>query len=348
MRRSDRPLRLREIVEVLGGELLGDADVVLEQVAPIERAGPGELTFVAREGFGGRLASTRAGAVILAPALRDATTVPRVLASNPLAYFARASALLNPPRPVTAGIDPHAVVDARARVDPTATVAAFATVDAGARIGARAVISSGCRIGRDVVIGDDSFLHPNVTVCDDCLIGRRCILHPGSVIGADGFGGALEHGRWIRIPQIGRVVLGDDVEVGANTTIDRGAMDDTVLGDGVKLDNQIQIGHNVTIGPDTAIAGCAGVAGSARLGARCVIGGGAIVLGHLCVADDVQISAGTVVTRSIGRPGRYSGPHPFDEHRAWLRSAVGVRRLAGARDAGPGSPAGWRRRKASE
>ena len=188
-------------------------------------------------------------------------------------------------------------------------------------------IGPGCRIGANARVGEHSYLHANVTIYDCCIIGKRAVMNAGCVIGADGFGGALDEGRWLKMPHIGRVVIGDDVEIGANTTIDRGAMADTVIEDGVKLDNQIQIGHNVRIGAHTSVAGCAGIAGSAQIGARCVIGGAARIQGHVHLADGVQISGASVVTRSIEAAGRYSGFYPLSEHREWLRGAVKVRRL---------------------
>jgi UDP-3-O-[3-hydroxymyristoyl] glucosamine N-acyltransferase len=181
-------------------------------------------------------------------------------------------------------------------------------------------------VGEDCVIGDDSCLYPNVVLYANSTLGRRVIVHSGAVIGADGFGFAQESGRWIKIPQIGGVRIGDDVEIGANTTIDRGALDDTVIEDGVKLDNQIQIGHNTRIGANTAVAGCTGIAGSADIGANCTFGGAAMILGHLRIVDNVHVSAGTMVTRSVLKPGTYTGIYPFDEHDAWARGAAAVRR----------------------
>jgi len=326
MRSAAVRYRLREVVDRLGGELVGDGEVVLTQVASLDAAGPSELTFLGRDSYRRLLSRTRAGAVVVGQAARDATELPRIVADNPMAYFARASALFNPPIQPASGTHPNAQVDVGANVHPAASIAAFAVIEAGATVEAGAQIGAGAFVGRDVRIGADSVLCPRVTVYANCVIGRRALLHSGCVIGADGFGGVLEEGRWVKLPQVGRVVIGNDVEIGANTTIDRGTLDDTHIGDGVKLDNQIQVGHNVQIGAHTAIAGCVGIAGSARIGARCIIGGGAIVLGHLSVADGVEISAGTVVTRSIDQPGRYSGMYPFMEHRAFLRSAVNLRR----------------------
>jgi UDP-3-O-[3-hydroxymyristoyl] glucosamine N-acyltransferase len=253
--------------------------------------------------------------------------MPRILCDDPYLYFARVSALLNPSLEVESGVHPSAVIE------PSAQVAASARIGPGCHIGRRAEvgegvwIEAGCTIGDEGRIGEGSRLHPSVVVYARCVIGRRAIVHSGAVIGADGFGMALEAGRWLKIPQIGRAVIGDDVEIGANTTIDRGALDDTVIEDGVKLDNQVQIGHNVRVGAHTAMAGCVGIAGSARIGRHCTLGGGAIVLGHLELADGVHISAGTLVTKSISRPGTYTGIYPLQENRHWSRSAVLLRNI---------------------
>jgi len=189
-------------------------------------------------------------------------------------------------------------------------------------------IHPGCVIGDGVSIGDDSIVYPNVVVYHDCVIGRRAIIHAGAIIGADGFGFAKDGERWVKIPQIGRVVIGDDVEIGANTSIDRGALDDTVIADGVKLDNQIQVGHNVQLGEHTALAGCVGIAGSTRIGKRCTVGGAGMIIGHLELADDVHVSAGTMVTRSLRRPGQYTSIFPLEEHQEWLHNAAQIKRLA--------------------
>ena len=210
--------------------------------------------------------------MILGVAERDATDLPRILSDNPYAYFAKVSALLNPRHAEAPGIHSTAIVDQTATIPASATIGAFAFVGAGVKIGEHAVIGSGCHLGEGVEVGDDSLLYPQVVVYHGCVIGKRAILHSGAVIGADGFGIAMEKGRWIKVPQIGRVVIGDDVEIGANTTIDRGALEDTVIEDGVKLDNQIQVAHNVHIGAHTAMAGCVGIAGSAKIGKHCTVG----------------------------------------------------------------------------
>jgi UDP-3-O-[3-hydroxymyristoyl] glucosamine N-acyltransferase len=303
------PLTLGEIAARLGGRVAGDPKTLIRQVASLERAGAGEIAFFNSPKYKSKLTETRAGAVILAAESEDLTPVPRIVCDAPYAYFAKVSQLFNPIVLQERGIHPTAVVSKRAT------------------LGANVSIGAGCVIGDDVVIGDETCLYPRVVIYKGCTLGARVVVHAGAVIGADGFGIAPENGRWVKIPQIGAVRIGDDVEIGANTTIDRGALDDTVIEEGVKLDNQIQIGHNVRIGAHTAIAACVGIAGSADIGARCTIGGAAMIGGHLKIVDDVHISASTAIPGSILKPGTYTGFWPYDEHDAWRRSAATLRRL---------------------
>ena len=255
--------------------------------------GPEELSFLANRKYQKLLASTRARAVSLGEEARDATALPRIVCKNPYAYYARVAAWsIRRPRPTR--IHPQAVVHSSARVATSVSVGPCAVIEEGAEIGDDAVIGANCFVGREVRIGSGTRLHAHATVYHDCVIGERVIIHSGAVIGADGFGMAMDEGRWLKIPQIGRVILGNDVEVGANTAIDRGALDDTVIEEGVKLDNQIQIGHNCRIGAHTAIAGCVGIAGSTRIGSFCQLGGSAMISGHLTIADRVVISGGTL------------------------------------------------------
>jgi UDP-3-O-[3-hydroxymyristoyl] glucosamine N-acyltransferase len=320
-------LRLSEIVALLGGQCVG-GDPLITSVGSLSEATPGAIGFLANPRYRSQLATTRASAVILAESERGATSLPRIVTSNPYAYYARVAQRLHPTAPVVPGIDPTASIDPSARVDPSAAVGPGATIEAGAVIGAGASIGPGCRVLASAVIGSDTVLVANVTVCASCTIGARCLLHPGAVIGADGFGFAPDQGRWVKIPQIGAVVVGDDVEIGANTTIDRGALDDTVVGEGCKIDNLVQIGHNVRIGPFSVIAGCVGIAGSARIGTGCRIGGAAGILGHLEIADGVEVSPFTLVTRSIHQRGKVTGYMPVQEHDRWLQNAAQVRHLA--------------------
>ncbi|MBI3222362.1 MAG: UDP-3-O-(3-hydroxymyristoyl)glucosamine N-acyltransferase [Nitrosomonadales bacterium] len=319
--------RLADIAAQLGGQLLGDAEVCITQVATLDNARPDQISFFSNSKYRAKLAATGAGAVIVGQADADATQLPRIVSDNPYAYFAKVSALLNPSPSFKPGIHPSAVIDATAQIDPAVSIAAQVVIEAGAKISAHSVIGAGCYVGANTVIGPHARLYPHVTIYHDCVIGSGLIAHSGSVIGADGFGIAMDQGRWIKIPQIGRVVIGDDVEIGANTTIDRGALDDTVIEDGVKLDNQIQVAHNVRIGAHTAIAGCAGIAGSAVIGRYCLIGGGARILGHLQLADHVEVAAHTLVGKSIREPGSYAAIYPFSKSEDWRKNAVHLRHL---------------------
>jgi len=318
---------LGDLVARFGGELIGDPGTPVRQVAPLGRAREDEIGFVSQRKYLAALDASRAGAVILPPDARDATTRPRIITPNPYLYFARVSALFNPPPRPAPGIHPAATVAASARIAPDACVAAGAVVGEGAVIGARAVIGAGTVIGDDAVIGADSLLYANVTVYHRCLIGDRVIVHSGAVIGADGFGFAPDGERWEKIPQVGRVVIGNDVEIGACTTIDRGALEDTVIEDGVKLDNLIQVAHNVVIGAHSAIAACTGIAGSARIGRHCTIGGAAMIFGHIEIADGTRISTNTLITKSLPKAGTYTSALPFSEHEVWQKNAVHMRNL---------------------
>lgn len=306
---------------------MGDGEVRISSIATLEHADATQISFLTNSKYRGKLAETRAGALILGEADADASDLPRIIAANPYAYFARVSALLNPLPEIQPGVHPSAVVGEGARIDPTASIAATAVIGAGAVIGAHCVIGAGCSIGDHVVIGSHARLYPRVVIYHDCVIGDNLIAHSGVVIGADGFGIAMDEGRWIKIPQIGRVVIGDDVEIGANTTLDRGALDDTVIEEGVKLDNQIQIAHNVRIGAHTAIAGCVGIAGSTSIGKYCQIGGSAGILGHLKIADRVVISSFTLIGKSIREAGTYTGIFPFSKMDEWKKNAVQMRHL---------------------
>lgn len=326
-------IRLGDLVERFGGQLVGDADLEVQAIAPLDSAGASHISFLSNSKLRALAAQSQAAALILSP-LDDPTVAAtyegaRIVTTNPYAYFARAAQYFvslteQAPAP---GIHPSAVVDPGATVDPTAHVGPHVTIEAGAIIGAHAVIDAGCFIGREATIGEHTHLFANVTFHARCRIGKRSILHSGAVIGTDGFGFAVEAGAYIKIPQTGRVLIGDDVDIGANTTIDRGALDDTVIEDGVKLDNQIQIGHNCRIGAHTAMAGCVGVAGSAKIGSRCTFGGAAMVLGHLEIADNVHISSGSMVSRSVLEPGQYTGFYPLAKNAEWERSAAIVRNL---------------------
>ena len=311
-------LRLALIVETLGGELLGDGDTLIGKLAPLASAGAGDLAFLSHRKYQAQLIASKAACVIVAPALREVARSRGacIVTDDPYLYFARLTRLWRREHRAApaAGVHPSAVGHALAQVDPSAVIGPLCVVEQGASIGAGTVLKS------------------RVTVGEDCVIGARCILHSGVVIGADGFGFAPNAGAWEKIEQLGAVRIGDDVEIGANSCVDRGALEDTVLEDGVKLDNLVQIGHNVRVGRHSAMAGCVGVAGSAVIGAHCTIGGGAVVLGHLVLADHVHVDAASVVTRSIRKPGHYTGVFPIDDNAAWEKNAATLKQLHGLRE----------------
>ena len=306
-------LRLAQLVGALGGTLQGDPEQRIERLAPLETAGPQDLSFLSNPRYQQQLAASRAACVIVAPAMLEVARARGacIVADDPYLYFARATQLwkrLHGPARAP-GVHASAVVDATAVVHPSASIGPLCVVERGAHVGAGTVLMS------------------RVTVGEDCHVGERCTVHAGAVIGADGFGFAPEGGTWVKIEQLGAVRIGNDVEIGANTCIDRGALQDTVIEDGVKLDNLVQIGHNVRVGRHSAMAGCVGVAGSATIGAHCTLGGGAIVLGHLALADGVHVSAATVVTHSLARPGHYTGMFPIDENARWEKNAATLKQL---------------------
>jgi UDP-3-O-[3-hydroxymyristoyl] glucosamine N-acyltransferase len=308
------------------------AETSVRALAPLATAGPGDLAFLANARYRADALATRAGAIVVAPADGDALQsrtagVALIVVDQPYAWFAHAAQLLHPAAPVAPGVADSAVIGSGARIDASACVEAGACIGDGAEVGARARIGAGAVVGADAVIGTDTCLYPRAVVLDRCRIGARCIVHSGAVVGADGFGFAPLDGGWVKIPQVGSVVVGNDVEIGANTTIDRGSMGDTIVEDGVKLDNQIQIGHNCVIGAHTVIAGCVGIAGSARIGRGCQIGGAAMIAGHLSIADGSAIGPGTLVASSITEPGHYTGFFPMMKNRDWERAAAIIRQL---------------------
>lgn len=313
-------MRLGQIIDALGGELSGSPDLTIDRLAPLDTATPHSLSFVSQARYLGGVDSTQASAVIVRPdwqSRAESAGLACIITPDPYLYFARLTqwwrAQHQPPSNAPL-IHPSAVVDPTARIHPTARIGPLCVVEAEASVGA------------------DSWLKSRVTLGEYCQVGERCIVHSGVVIGADGFGFAPHAEGWVKIEQLGAVRIGNDVEIGANSCVDRGALDDTVIEDGVKLDNLVQIGHNVVVGAHTAMAGCVGVAGSARIGARCTIGGGAVVLGHLTLADGVHISAASVVMRSILQPGQYSGVFPIDDNASWEKNAATLRQLHRLRD----------------
>ena len=311
-------LRLEDIVAALGGELQGDPALALEGLAPLESAGPHHLAFLSNPRYQPQLQASKAGCVIIAPAMRDAALARGacIIADDPYVYFARCTQLWKRAhaRPEGPAIHASAVIDPEA------------VLGEGVRVGPHCVVERGARIGAGTV------LKARVHVAEDCVVGERCVLHPGVVIGADGFGFAPSPQGFVKIEQLGAVRIGDDVEIGANTCIDRGALADTVVEEGVKIDNLVQIGHNCRIGRHTVIPGCTGIAGSATIGAHCMIGGAAMILGHLTIADKVQISAGSFVARSIAKPGLYTGIFPIDDNASWEKNAATLKQLHALRE----------------
>jgi UDP-3-O-[3-hydroxymyristoyl] glucosamine N-acyltransferase len=318
---------LPEIAAWLDGEVQSDSGVRITQVASLMHAKASEIAFVSDAKYLPVLEKTSAGAILISAEHASATDLPRIVVSNPYAAFAKVSAIFNPPITIMPGIAPSAAVAKSASIADSASIGANAVIGEGAVIAENVVVGANCYVGEHVTIGSATRLHANVSIYHGCEIGIDCIIHSGAVIGADGFGYAGEAGAWVKIPQIGRVVIADDVEIGANTTIDRGALDDTVIETGVKIDNLVQIAHNCLIGAHTVIAGCVGIAGSARIGKHCKIGGAAMILGHLVIADKVTISPGSMITRSINKMGTYTALMPFQEHEQWLKTAARVRQL---------------------
>ncbi|MDZ7858517.1 UDP-3-O-(3-hydroxymyristoyl)glucosamine N-acyltransferase [Sphaerotilus sp.] len=335
-------VRLHEVQAALGGDLVSNdgaaspGDRLVHRIGPLDSADATTIAFLSNPRYRAQLQETGAGCVIVAPAVQDGVRAGCValVTPDPYLYFARLTqwwaARTRAAAPV--GVHSSAVVAPDAVLGQGVSIGPLAVVESGAVIGHHAVVGAHAFVGAGVEIGEASRLAPRVTLMPGTRLGARCLLHSGVVIGADGFGFAPTQGRWEKIEQLGGVRIGDDVEIGANTCIDRGALDDTVIGAGVKLDNLIQIGHNVQIGDHSAMAGCVGIAGSARIGSGCTVGGGAIVLGHLALADGVHISAASVVMRSIAKPGQYSGVFPLDDNASWEKNAATLRQLHTLRD----------------
>ena len=319
--------RLGDLADRIGARLSGDPDIVIDGIAPLAEAGPRAVTFLSNRRYRSNLGRTRAGAVILAPEFEGECPVPALVLDDPYLGYARTATLLSPPVESTPGIAASAVVDPGASVATDASIGPHCVVEAGASVGEGTTVAAGSFLGRDSSVGPHGRIENRVVICPGVSIGARAIIHAGVVIGADGFGIANDDGVWLKIPQLGGVRIGDDVEIGANTTIDRGALGDTVIEDGVKLDNLIQIGHNVHVGAHTAIAACVAIGGSARIGRRCTIMGAVSIAGHLEIADDVQLTATSAVPNSIRSSGIYSSGMPIQENRAWRRNVARLRQL---------------------
>jgi UDP-3-O-[3-hydroxymyristoyl] glucosamine N-acyltransferase len=321
-------ITLARLAEQTGAELhQGEPDCEINAVATLQNAGTGDISFLANKGYHKYLSRTRASAVILAPEYAQECPAAALVSDNPYATYAHVASLIAPRPPQQAGVHASASLAADCTVDASAWVGPHCIIESGAVIHPGVQLAGGCFIGAGSVIGAHSRLSANVVVCHGVQVGERVNIHPGAVIGSDGFGLANEDGRWLNVPQLGGVRIGNDVEIGANTTIDRGALEDTVLEEGVRLDNQIQVAHNVHIGAHTAIAGCVGISGSAKIGKHCMIGGGAGIVGHLEITDNVTITGMTMVTKSITEPGVYSSGVPAQDSDSWNRNYARFRQL---------------------
>jgi UDP-3-O-[3-hydroxymyristoyl] glucosamine N-acyltransferase len=318
---------LAELARRVNGTVRGKSDTTIARVAPLAGAGPGDIAFLADRKYRKLLAGTRAGAVILREADLGDYAGNALVVADPHLAFAQIAALLHPAPTPAAGVHASAVVASGAQVAPTVSVGPRAVIEEGAVLGERVQVGPGCYVGRGATLGAGTRLVANVYIADGCVVGRDCLLHPGAVVGADGFGFARDGERWRKVPQLGRAVLGDEVEIGANTTVDRGALADTVIGNGVKLDNLVHVAHNVRIGDHTAVAAQVGIAGSTTIGQRCTVGGQAGIVDHLAIVDDVHITAGTLVTGSIEKPGVYSASLKAQPVEAWRRNAARLHRL---------------------
>ena len=332
-----------ELAERFGLVLRGDASRLVDGVATLAGAGPTQLSFLANPKYRGQLAASQAGLVVMRAADAEGHAGDALVAADPYVAYARIAALFEDDGASAEGVHPSASIHAEADVAPGASIGPFTSVGARSRIAAGARIGPGCVIGEDCTVGAGSTLVARVTLVKRVVLGERVLVHPGAVLGADGFGIALDRApgaepHWIKVPQLGGVRIGDDCEIGANTTIDRGALEDTVLEHDVRLDNQIQIAHNVRVGAHTAMAGCVAVDGSTTIGRYCMIGGAAGIAGHLEICDRVVVTAMTLVTHSIREPGEYSSGTPLMDSRSWRRNAVRFKQLdALARRVGPPS-----------
>lgn len=321
-------LTLGDIAATVGAHLCGgDITTPVHGVATLQQAGPQQISFLSNPQYRKFLAGTRAAAVILSRQDAPACPVPTLLSDQPHVTYARVASLFVEPRSGHGGIHPTAYVNPTAQVAESAWIGPHCTVEAEAVIGPRVFVGPNCVIGRSSILGADTALIAHVTVCHEVRVGERVLIHPGAVLGSDGFGLAYDQGRWIKVPQLGGLQLGDDVEIGANTTIDRGALDDTIIEEGVKLDNQIQVAHNVRIGAHTVLAGCVGIAGSVHIGHHCMLGGGVGVAGHLQIADHVRITGMSLVTKSIREPGSYSSGLRVEKNQLWNKISARLRQL---------------------
>lgn len=321
------PITLGELAARFDCELVGDADIVVENVAGLHNADPRSLSFLSNPRFKEQLSVTRAAAVIVRAEDADDAPSAVLISENPYAHYALMAAAIHPAPGYEPGVHPSAAVSDSAEIADSAHIAANVTIGERARIGANAYIGPGSFVGPDCIVGDDGRLIANVTFVRDVKTGLRCIFHPGTVIGADGFGNAMTPQGWVKVPQLGGVRIGNDVEIGANTTVDCGAIDDTVIEDGVRIDNLCMIAHNAHIGAHTAMAGASGISGSTRVGKRCMFGGQSGAVGHITICDDVVVSGRAMISKSITKPGVYANNFPAEDTRTWNRRVALFRRL---------------------
>jgi UDP-3-O-[3-hydroxymyristoyl] glucosamine N-acyltransferase len=316
-----------DLVKKLGGELIGDSNILINSVASLESAHQNSISFFNNPRYSDLLRTTKAAVVIVNRESLSFRTGVSIVIDNPHLYFAKVSQLLNPSKSLKKEVHKSAIIHPSCKLGQDIYIGPNVVIDENVSIDDGVVIHAGSMIEADSVIGKASVIHPHVVIKANTVIGKNCTLYAGCVIGSDGFGYAKDDSKWLAIPQIGRVILGDNVDIGSNSTIDRGALDDTIISSGVKVDNLVQIGHNCMIGENTIIAGCVGIAGSAKIGKNCAIGGAAMILGHLSITDDVTISPGSMITRSIKTSATYTALMPFQEHEAWLKTAAKIRRL---------------------
>ena len=316
-----------DLVKKLGGELIGDTNILINSVASLESANKNSVSFFNNSKYLSLLKNTKAALVILDRESSGYYVGARIVTDNPYLYFAKISRLLNPIKILKKEIHKSAIIHSTCKLGRDIYIGPNVIIEENVSIANGVTIHGGVIIESDNVIGDNSIIHPNVILKINTIIGKNCTIYAGAVIGSDGFGYAKDNDKWLAIPQIGKVVLGDNVDIGSNSTIDRGALDDTIISSGVKIDNLVQIGHNCIIGENTIIAGCVGIAGSAKIGKNCAIGGAAMILGHLSITDNVTISPGSMITRSINKSGTYTALMPFQDHEAWLKTAAKIRRL---------------------
>ena len=316
-----------DLVKKLGGELIGDSNILINSVASLESAHKNSISFFNNPRYSDLLRTTKAAVVILSRESLSFRTGVSIVIDNPYLYFAKVSQLLNPSKSLKKEVHKSAIIHPSCKLGLDIYIGPNVVIDENVSIDDGVVIHAGSMIEADSVIGKASVIHPHVVIKANTIIGKNCTLYAGCVIGSDGFGYAKDDSKWLAIPQIGRVILGDNVDIGSNSTIDRGTLDDTIISSGVKIDNLVQIGHNCLVGENTIIAGCVGIAGSAKIGKNCAIGGAAMILGHLLITDNVTISPGSMITRSIKTSGTYTALMPFQDHEAWLKTAAKIKRL---------------------